>query len=240
MSGLNAGTSAAILVALCATVSVLVQVQHVNGALHPWWCRVNTSEDNLLKLVESTLEEMIQLYRFANNSLLDGHVCNSSDCDNVSFPPSPFAGCNDSRLLANALWDLSVLHFAYQSLLGQQLWKYTTKEFAQLETFGILLHHSSVATERLLRADWFLCGSGNYNLEYPNTQDWTNVTSLVSRIYCPCTQQCLLDNIIKRVQQISMNTQSFMIRHYLNDSDPVGAAWYMCGVRNSMPSDSCA
>lgn len=237
----------AILVALCVAVGALPTGKCVTGALEPWWCRVHVSEDNLEKLVESTLEEMMQVQRFATSLLNKDQKtcglkddCSSSDSDNVYIPPSPVAKYNDIGSVADAFWNLSVLHFAYQSVLGQQLWNYSTTELAHLEMFGILLHHTYVATERILRAGQCSCGCENCTLEYPSTEDWNSVTCVDCPICRSCTLECYLDSIIERVKQTVVAMQGPIIRWYLNDNDPGGAAWYMCAIRDTVLHNSSA
>ena len=247
MSRSNTGMRAITLVALCAAAGVLLLVKQVHGAptppMAPWWCQITISNDKRLELAESTIEEMSQVERFATKVLNATPTLKARGyCDMVHFPRSPFAGFDDAGLLqaADAFWDLAVLQFAYRSLLGQQILEGTND--SRLEMFGILLDHSYVATERILRAGQCSCGEDNCTVAYPTTETWNSVTRLVdqaSRPYC-CTQKRFLGSIIARVSETVVKVKRTIGELYVGDREEMGSVWYMCDVSKMIPEDSCA
>lgn len=244
---MNTGMRAITLVALCAAAGVLLLVKQVHGAptppTAPWWCQITISNDKRLELAESTIEEMSQVERFATKVLNATPALKARGyCDMVHFPRSPFAGFDDAGLLqaADAFWDLAVLQFAYRSLLGQRILEGTND--SRLEMFGILLDHSYVATERILRAGQCSCGEDNCTVAYPTTETWNSVTRLVdqaSRPYC-CTQKRFLGSIIARVSETVVKVKRTIGELYVGDREEMGSVWYMCDVSKMIPEDSCA
>lgn len=239
---MNTGMPVATLVALCTAFGV--HGAPVTSDAEPWWCEISMSESRRTNLADSTVQEISHVDRFANRLFneIPGLQGRGRYCHSVQFPRSPVSRFANTELLriANYFWDLSVLQYAYRSMLGQ--WILQGRNESLLETFGILLDHSYGTTERNLQADRCSCGGDNCTLNYPTTETWKAVTRLVSqqnsRPRC-CTQMHFLSSIIARVKQTLRSVRLNVGDLHLKGKEEMGSVWYMCNVQKTIPKELC-